>query len=50
MSTARRLLARGEVDYGHVDAMMLEDGVYALAGDWGSMRIRAASARVTIDG
>ncbi|GAA1711787.1 hypothetical protein GCM10009745_69870 [Kribbella yunnanensis] len=41
--------ASGEVDYGHVDTMTLENGVYALAGDWGSMRVRAASARVAID-
>ncbi len=42
--------ATGEIDYGHIDTMTLEDGVYALGGDWGSMKVRSTSAGVTIDG
>ncbi len=38
--------ASGEIDYGHVDTMTWDAGLYELQGDWGAMRIWAKSARV----
>ncbi|MGI8548401.1 MAG: hypothetical protein ACR2M1_13920 [Gemmatimonadaceae bacterium] len=31
--------ANGEVDYGNIDVMYLEDGEYHVAGEWGELRI-----------
>lgn len=41
--------ATGEVDYGHIDALTWDSGLYELQGDWGAMRIWAKSARVVLD-
>jgi hypothetical protein len=41
--------ASGEVDYGHIDSLSFESGVFELEGDWGSMRVHAASVRVVLD-
>jgi hypothetical protein len=41
--------ASGEVDYGHIDTMEWDAGLYELQGDWGAMRIWAKAARVMLD-
>jgi hypothetical protein len=41
--------ATGEIDYGHIDAMTWDSGLYELQGDWGEMRVRARTARVVLD-
>ena len=41
--------ATGEVDYGHIDTLTWDSGLYELQGDWGAMRIWAKSARVVLD-
>lgn len=41
--------ASGEIDYGHIDTMTWDSGLYELQGDWGAMRIWAESARVMVD-
>ncbi|WP_433159652.1 hypothetical protein [Kribbella sp. CA-247076] len=41
--------ASGETDYGHIDTMTWDSGLYELTGDWGQMKIWAASAQVVLD-
>lgn len=41
--------ASGEIDYGHIDTMEWDAGLYELHGDWGAMRVWAKSARVVLD-
>jgi hypothetical protein len=41
--------ASGEIDYGHIDTMTWDAGLFELQGDWGTMRIWAKSARVVLD-
>ncbi|MGX1810189.1 hypothetical protein ACWIGI_31115 [Nocardia sp. NPDC055321] len=36
--------ATGEVDLGNIDALSNDDGVFAVEGDWGRVRIRSDSA------
>ncbi|MET9276031.1 hypothetical protein [Kribbella sp. NPDC003557] len=40
--------ATGEIDYGHIDTMTWDSGLYELRGDWGEMRVRARTARVVL--
>ena len=41
--------ASGEIDYGHIDTMTWDSGLFELQGDWGAMRVWAASAQVVLD-
>ena len=41
--------ATGEIDYGHIDTMTWDSGLYELQGDWGEMRVRARAARLVLD-
>jgi hypothetical protein len=42
--------ASGAVDYGHIDSMRFEAGVFELEGDWGAMTVHAADARILLKG
>ncbi|MDX6261456.1 MAG: hypothetical protein QOH84_3144 [Kribbellaceae bacterium] len=42
--------ASGEVDYGHIDSMSWDGRAFELDGDWGSMRISADTAMITLTG
>ena len=39
LSMRPSLDADGEVDFGNIDVMYLEDGEYHVAGEWGELRV-----------
>lgn len=40
--------ASGEIDYGNIDALSSDGGTYSLAGDFGSIRVRAGAIHVEL--
>ncbi len=40
--------ASGSVDFGNIDFMVLDDGVYHLAGSWGDVTIRSDPATIVL--
>jgi hypothetical protein len=42
--------ASGEIDLGNIDSLTAVGGAYELEGDWGSMRIEAATAEIRLLG
>ena len=40
--------ASGEIDYGHIDSFMWDSGQYELEGDWGVMKVTAATVMVAV--
>lgn len=40
--------ASGERDYGHIDDLRWDDGVYELAGDWGEITLEAERVEVEL--
>mgnify|MGYP000368437538 CR=1 FL=1 len=40
--------ASGEIDFGHIDSLVWDDGTFRLEGDWGRMEVSASRAEVDI--
>jgi hypothetical protein len=41
--------ATGKIDWGHIDAFEMESGEWALAGDWGAMRLSGSALTVALN-